>query len=205
MAGDLLEMSRPTPSTNHTYLTSITQKGLDFLHEHRIIHGDILTQNTGVNAWFQNICPLDPLPPGIRNPSVAQYVYYDFGTSWIYARNVALDQVQKTKHVGLELRRLTRPSGPYNPFQFDVTCLGFTFCELQVSSTYQIDSLGFYNIVGVGQSIPTFVLGFEQLLDRMASQDEKEHITAREALQEFWHVTGRLATSQLTENVQESL
>ena len=91
------------------------------MHEHRIVHGDFLEQNSGINiqadtrTW--NLT-------GLRDLATTQYAIYDFDCSFIYPYETVLESVRETRPLHFRLRCLPPPSGPYNPFQADIAFVG---------------------------------------------------------------------------------
>ncbi|KAJ7583435.1 hypothetical protein C8J56DRAFT_1167339 [Mycena floridula] len=102
-------------------------EGLVFLHDHRIVHGDIDARNTAVNAIPD---PMDEHPTGLLNPSETEYVFIDFGMSSMYSLDTDMDSVAPVQPIfNFPERPLPAPPLPEycNPFRADVynlaTCL----------------------------------------------------------------------------------
>ncbi|TFK33525.1 hypothetical protein BDQ12DRAFT_715773 [Crucibulum laeve] len=150
-------------------------EGVDFLHEHRIAHCDLLEPNTGVNV----LAPMHILYlKGICDPAVAKYAIYDFGQSVIYPYNTVLEDVTVTKFLHFDLRGCPTPPGPHNPFHFDVLCLGVML----------------QNRV---RHIEDIVPDIGPFFDSMITDDTTKRFTARQALHEFREIYLRLSPSQL--------
>jgi hypothetical protein len=99
-------------------------QGMDFLHENRVFHADILDQNIGMNVALHLPYAVKQ-PLGLRDGALsARYAFYDFEASVIYPLETPLEDVWETEFVGFELRGIPIPDGPFKVFPLDVLCLG---------------------------------------------------------------------------------
>lgn len=94
-------------------------QGLDFLHENRIAHCDILEQNIGINVISAE---QSDYRTGVCGPD-SHYALFDFGFSSIFPLDVDLDSVPPRDNLIFEDRYLPDP-GPCNPFRADVIFTG---------------------------------------------------------------------------------
>ncbi|KIM36271.1 hypothetical protein M413DRAFT_319599 [Hebeloma cylindrosporum] len=71
-----------------TYCAQTFLEAFDFLHEHRICHLDLLSQNVGFNACIST----DKIhgATGTRRPSETKYAVYDFGGAILYPEDTPL-------------------------------------------------------------------------------------------------------------------
>ncbi|KAF8195117.1 hypothetical protein BJ912DRAFT_923992 [Pholiota molesta] len=153
-------------------------EGLDFLHEKRVFHGDILCQNIGMNVALD--LPHDIKQPlGLREPSTTRYAYYDFEGSAIYPLDTPLEENLATEFVGFGLRGIPTPDGPFKVFPLDVLCLGLL---LEHRTRHIVDI------------IPE--LG--PFLDGIVGADEDQRFTARQSLIEFEKIYSKLTPEQLS-------
>jgi len=151
----------------------------DFLHEHRIFHGDFLGQNAGMNIVMN--CNKF-FAPGLRDPSVTEYVVYDFGNSQLYPRDVSLRDFRATPSFNFDLHCMLEPIGPFNPFAADF---------LSVALVLQRRVRHIENVVpAIG---PYF--------DNLVSTDNDKRPTAHEALVEFRRILSQTNSSQLAEKI----
>ncbi|TFK34375.1 hypothetical protein BDQ12DRAFT_738249 [Crucibulum laeve] len=159
------------------HFTDAFLEGIDFLHEHRIVHCDFSEQNTGMNV-LTNVHA--SYLTGLRDLCVSQYAIYDFGWSLIYPYNTVLEDVTVTTHFNFSfhLRGLLTPSGPHNPFQVDVLSVGLILLRWVRHIEDVVPDIG-----------PFF--------DSMVTSDTTKRFTARQALLEFRKIHSRLSLSQL--------
>ncbi|PPQ74573.1 hypothetical protein CVT26_007823 [Gymnopilus dilepis] len=158
--------------------TRIILEALDFLHEHRIAHQDLLDQNIGINAFGHD----DELfqKNGFRNPDEVQYVLYDFGYSLLFPEDADLASSKVTRYF-----RYLHGEGPgrsYNPFKADVAMLGYTL-EIRVRHIENV--------------VPAIGCFFE----KMREEDEGSRPSAREALHQFMQIYNTLSEEQLQTEV----
>ncbi|KAF8971814.1 hypothetical protein BDZ97DRAFT_1650543 [Flammula alnicola] len=148
---------------------------VDFLHENRIFHADLLAQNVGMNiAARASRFDLS----GMRDPSATRYAVYDFGNSSLYPLGTPLEDIWETKYAGFYLRGLPDPEGPYKPFPLDMLGLGLVLQRHVRHVENIVPELG-----------PFF--------DRMVEEDENTRFTARQALMHFRNLYSRLTPEQL--------
>ncbi|TFK31819.1 hypothetical protein BDQ12DRAFT_639562 [Crucibulum laeve] len=157
------------------HFTDAFLEGLDFLHEHRIAHCDLLPQNTGMNVLYVSYAAY---VTGLRDPSVSHYAIFDFGWSLIYPYDTVLEDVEVLGHCRFPIRGLPTPSGPCNPFAFDVISLGIMLQRWV------------RHIEGIVPDIGPF-------FDSMVDSDTTQRFTARQALLHFRNIYSRLSLSQL--------
>ncbi|KZO95063.1 kinase-like protein [Calocera viscosa TUFC12733] len=117
-----------------------TLEGLEFMHEHRVSHGDIHSGNimmdpkdlfpNGFHGAFNWSYRAREMEKGVRRRTRLQvpikYYYIDFGSSVQFAqpRNKYLVVPGWTAWQSLEMAR--GQDNPYDPFKADVYCLGLT-------------------------------------------------------------------------------
>ncbi|OJT01669.1 hypothetical protein TRAPUB_7871 [Trametes pubescens] len=109
-----------------------TLSGLAYLHHHRIAHRDIDKTNIMVN-WYCTRSETDAcaerLREHCRSPSVA-YALFDFDLSIQLPPETPLDSCRRPAEEALQGKQLLQPGDVYqgerhyNPFAFDVACLG---------------------------------------------------------------------------------
>ncbi|KAJ7583441.1 hypothetical protein C8J56DRAFT_1028397 [Mycena floridula] len=95
-------------------------EGLDFLHEHRIVHRDVTGENMAFNAVAD---PLDDYPTGLLDPSETEFVFIDFGISLIFPLDTVLDTVAPARpYFTFGVNAALAPQLPRscNPFSTDV-------------------------------------------------------------------------------------
>lgn len=111
------------------FQTITISQGVDFLHENRIAHCDLIMQNIGLNMLIGSQKP----GPHIHNPVHAKYTIFDFGESLIYPVSMSLDDV-------IDPREYVSDGG--NPFPGDVLSLGIALWEHVQVSRYHVISIG---------------------------------------------------------------
>ncbi|KAF8481430.1 kinase-like domain-containing protein [Gautieria morchelliformis] len=159
-------------------------KGLSFLHKHYIVHRDIKPENILVNhfAAFSNVTQND-LRRTLRRDDHLVYAIIDFDISIIFPPTAtreecrlpsnlswdgAYDQPHDTKQGELD----------YDPFAFDVGCLGVLFCRQFQHFT---------------RTVPMFA----PLMDRMTTRDLSRRLTASQALDFLESFASELTQEQL--------
>ncbi|KAJ7583430.1 hypothetical protein C8J56DRAFT_1096620 [Mycena floridula] len=155
-------------------------EGLVFLHEHRIVHGDIDGRNTAFNAIAD---PLDEHPTGLLDPiSKTEFVFLDFGMSSIYSIDADLDNVAPVQVI-YNFPNLPPPAPPLpehcNLFRADV---------LNLANCLQ-------HIVRVAQNIiPELIPFFEEY----TSQNMGAKLSARKMLDAFQTMYANIPQEKLT-------
>ncbi|KAJ7583428.1 hypothetical protein C8J56DRAFT_894116 [Mycena floridula] len=141
-------------------------EGLVFLHEHRIVHGDIDSRNMAFNAIFD---PLDEYPTGLVDPGDTEFVFIDFDRSSIYPLDTDLDNVASLQVI-YTCGNQPPPAPPLpkycNPFRADVLNLAHALAPL-VRSAQDI--------------IPELIPFFEE----HTNQDMEVNLSARKMLDVF--------------------
>ncbi|KAG5730981.1 hypothetical protein E4T56_gene4008 [Termitomyces sp. T112] len=148
-------------------------KGLTFLHEHRIAHGDIKASNILVNHvdrdLFDNTNRFRRL---LRSQSKLTYAFCDFDGSTMFSPSMSLDECRLPSHVSFNTWPDQVPADTsqgefdFNPFAFDVGMLGVLFCHKFQYLTRTAPMLA-------------------PLLDRMTTRYIERRFKASEALQFF--------------------
>lgn len=93
-----------------------------FLHNHRIVHHDFLTQNTGMNVIINTEDIFDA--KGLRDPSDVKYTLLDFGNALMFPEDCIIEDAIATRPLNYALRGVEVVEGPYNPFKADMAFLG---------------------------------------------------------------------------------
>lgn len=94
--------------------SSTIEQGLDFLHENRIAHCDLMMQNIALDI----LAGQDDTGRHFRDPKMAHYAIFDFGASLIFPPDISLDDaVDNRAASALDV----------NPFKGDVRKLGGCF------------------------------------------------------------------------------
>ncbi|EIW63545.1 uncharacterized protein TRAVEDRAFT_26775, partial [Trametes versicolor FP-101664 SS1] len=109
-----------------------TLSGLSYLHRHRIAHRDIDQSNIMVN-WYctrlETDACVERFREHCRSPSAA-YALFDFDMSIQLPPETSLDSCRRPAEEALYGKHLLQPPDiyqgehHYNPFAFDVACLG---------------------------------------------------------------------------------
>ncbi|KAF8195098.1 hypothetical protein BJ912DRAFT_1085995 [Pholiota molesta] len=153
------------------HCTKVLLEGMDFLHENRVFHADILDQNIGMNVALHLPYAVKQ-PLGLRDGALSARI-----------RDIPLEtpseDVWETEFVGFELRGIPIPDGPFKVFPLDVLCLG----KLLENRTRHIVDI-----------IPELGLS----LDGMVNSDEDKRFTARQYLLEFEKIYANLTRTQLS-------
>ncbi|RDB26629.1 hypothetical protein Hypma_005525 [Hypsizygus marmoreus] len=148
-------------------------EGVDFLHENRIAHCDLLVQNTGLNI---TIGPETGGGRYVRDPAVAMYTIIDFGASFMYPRDIALEEA-----VPLALSK----NGDENPFDVDARHLGNLFSRWI-------------------KPAKLLVPGIHPILQDMMIKSPGKCITVRQALERFREFRSSLSPAQLECEIPQS-
>ncbi|KAH6909467.1 other/AgaK1 protein kinase [Coprinopsis sp. MPI-PUGE-AT-0042] len=98
-------------------------EGLEFLHEHKIAHRDILVQNTVFNLLSSERELSSGHFPHIRNPPEARYAFIDFDSSAIYPMDTDIESVECEREMRVGLAFVGLRPGKCNPFRDDVLVL----------------------------------------------------------------------------------
>ncbi|KIM36285.1 hypothetical protein M413DRAFT_449332 [Hebeloma cylindrosporum] len=112
-------------------------EAFEFLHEHRILHGDFSCQNSGYNACVNFM--KDSELRQVRNPSETRYAIYDFGASIMFPKEISLEDAvdPECPRIGWRHRGFDIPTEPYNPFQYDMLSLGIALQRhVRVGNTF---------------------------------------------------------------------
>ncbi|KAH0585953.1 hypothetical protein H2248_007239 [Termitomyces sp. 'cryptogamus'] len=148
-------------------------KGLTFLHEHRIAHGDIKTSNILVNHVDRDFHDdFNPLRRLLRSQSKLTYAFCDFDGSTMFSPSMSLDECRLPSHISFNTLPDQVPADTsqgefdFNPFAFDVGMLGVLFCHKFQHLTWTAPMLA-------------------PLLDRMTTRYIQRRFKASEALQFF--------------------
>ncbi|KAF8481432.1 kinase-like domain-containing protein [Gautieria morchelliformis] len=159
-------------------------KGLSFLHKHHIVHRDIKPENILVNHFgaFSHI-EWNEMRRTLRRDGHLVYAIIDFDISIMFPPTAtreecrlpsnlswdgAYDQPHDTKQGELD----------YDPFAFDVGCLGVLFCKRFQHFT---------------RTVPMFA----PLMDRMTTRDLSRRLTASQALDFLESFASELTQEQL--------
>lgn len=96
------------------------EQGLEFLHESRMVHGDIHPGNCVIdfiyneNFWWTT---------GLRDSSVDRYSFIDFGNALIYPMDTVLEGFKDTQLIPcMYYRDVSEDHIPYDPFLAEVAC-----------------------------------------------------------------------------------
>ncbi|KAH0585955.1 hypothetical protein H2248_007241 [Termitomyces sp. 'cryptogamus'] len=146
-------------------------KGLTFLHEHRIAHGDIKTSNILVNHVDRDFLDdANRFRRLLRSQSKLTYAFCDFDGSTMFSPSMSLDECRLPSHVSFDTLPDQAPADTsqgefdFNPFAFDVGMLGVLFCQEFQYLTPTVPMLA-------------------PLLDRMTTRYIERRFKASEALQ----------------------
>jgi len=164
-------------------------EGLSLLHDLRIAHGDILLQNTVVNAFYSftnSSCRRSKST--LRHPPDALYAFIDYDKARIFPLDTDIDTlvVDRAPSYGMLCGGVA--SGRGNPFFDDVTCLA-TSLELFLR-VIKFDELGARRDV-TGKFFDTI------LRDRAQR-------SARWAMEQIVAVRDSLTTAQLRSRLRET-
>ncbi|KJA15148.1 hypothetical protein HYPSUDRAFT_194631 [Hypholoma sublateritium FD-334 SS-4] len=170
--------------------------GLVFLHQHRIFHRDIRTENILINH-LQNDSFID-CRNGQHRASMSQekclrYALNDFNVSLIFPQQISLEDFRISSYLaswGIDDRPYGVLEGEleFNPFLYDVGCLGIFFCE------------EFQHLSGY---MPFYFLA--PLLDGMVTADLDKRLSAVEALSFFKTEKEKLTEDELNLQVDTAV
>ncbi|KAG5721941.1 hypothetical protein E4T56_gene18397, partial [Termitomyces sp. T112] len=148
-------------------------KGLTFLHEHRIAHGDIKTDNILVNHVYRDLFDNRSRSRALlRSQGKLTYAFCDFDGSTMFPPSMTLDECRLPSHISFNTLCDQAPPDTFqgefdfNPFAFDVGMLGILFCN-----RFQY----------LSRTVPMLA----PLLDRMTTRFIERRLKASEALQFF--------------------
>ncbi|KAI0332316.1 hypothetical protein GY45DRAFT_1274189 [Cubamyces sp. BRFM 1775] len=167
-----------------------TLTGLSFLHDHRIAHRDIHEANMLVN-WYcldvkQDSC-IERRQAHYRSPS-ALYALFDFDMALKLPPSTSLKDCRRPADEGFIGHAEYWPDDVYqgerhyNPFAFDVACLGYLFLHYFV------------------EAIPAMPL-LAVLFSRMTTHVVDDRFTAAEALTFFRELEATLSPDALDRSV----
>ncbi|RDB28644.1 hypothetical protein Hypma_014866 [Hypsizygus marmoreus] len=174
--GDLPD--HPAPETIGEVLDFIhcMLKGMDFLHRHRIAHGDITPGNTLVNHFGRgHFMRTNPLRRKLRSEGLLTYALFDFDYSTMFPRTATFDECrlpyQESWHgtPGFTPLDTTQGEFDFDPFAWDVCGMSMTLC---------------YEFQHLVPDVPILA----PLLDKMVMRDPARRFTASEALRFFEEV-----------------
>jgi len=94
---------------------------LEFLHQNRIFHGDLVEDNTVIGVLYSEVTFLIK---GLRDPKSTQYALIDFGQSVKYSLDIPLEEVTESRPYNFGYHGLPLPPFPYNPFSLEVAVFG---------------------------------------------------------------------------------
>ncbi|RDB20454.1 Cyclin-dependent kinase 6 [Hypsizygus marmoreus] len=148
-------------------------KALNYLHEHRIAHGDINPGNVLVNHFGRRFYDTsNPLRSDLQSRGLLTYALFDFGSSSIFPQTSKLQECRLPYHKSWSCTPGYFPSDTmqgefdYNPFVHDVGMLGIMFCN-------------------EFQHLTIYVPILAPFLDRMVTRTLSRRFTASEALHHF--------------------
>ncbi|KAI0630179.1 kinase-like domain-containing protein [Trametes polyzona] len=165
--------------------------GLSFLHEHRIAHRDIHDANILVN-WYcyhdvERNTVQQELRRQIRSRTVT-YALFDFNLSLQLPPGTSLKTCQRPASEGLLGVGLYHPDDIYqgqpyyNPFAYDVGCLGFMFI---------------HNLTDAIPAVPMLA----PLFGKMTTHIVDDRFTAAEALEFFRRIEAEVSPETLQSSV----
>ncbi|PPQ72580.1 hypothetical protein CVT24_005089 [Panaeolus cyanescens] len=145
---------------------------VDFLHEHRIVHRDLDSQNMAMNVVNNENWDYST---GNHDPKHARYAVIDFGFSLIYPYETKLDSVTTTLRYGWETGEVQPPR---NPFKLEA---------------YRVVERLQFNVRVVEKFIPEIGPFFDDIL----SAHEADRPFAAEVLRRFRELKASLTPEQL--------
>ncbi|KAK7676337.1 hypothetical protein QCA50_020720 [Cerrena zonata] len=166
------------------YMSSVL-KSLVFLHQNLIVHRDIRPDNILINCITNRV--VTDLRPFLDSGH-AKFALCDFGLSFKFPPDTPLEErLRPSIDCCIGTLEYQPPDGTdgeafYDPFAFDVACLGGVFCEL------------------VGH-LTTLVNPLAPFLDRMVTHDISARYTAEEALRALTQLEAQLSPECLTTRV----
>ncbi|KAI0355664.1 hypothetical protein OH77DRAFT_1424609 [Trametes cingulata] len=158
-----------------------TLQGLAVLHAHRIAHRDIHQSNMLVDCYSQEleVAGMGPAHAEHRRTKEASYCLYDFNLSIQLPPDTSLRDCRRPAQEAMTTESSIQPQDiilgehVYNPFAFDVGCLGNLF------------RVHFWRAVSI-------VPWFAPLFDRMTTHVISQRFTAEDALAFLDHIATHL-------------
>ncbi|KAI0355652.1 hypothetical protein OH77DRAFT_1424594 [Trametes cingulata] len=166
-------------------------KGLVFLHSHKIAHRDISESNTLINCYAADRdtwTARDLVHEYIQHSSEVAYCLFDFDLSFQFPSDTDIRTARRPSEEAFRGAPMYHPSDvlcgqlDYNPFPFDVACLGNMFL---------------YRFWRAIPAIPAMA----PFLARMTTHVVEERFTAVEALTFFKQHLGHLPDEVLVSEV----
>ncbi|KAK7676329.1 hypothetical protein QCA50_020712 [Cerrena zonata] len=162
--------------------TSNMLEALSFLHENGIVHRDLNFRNILVN--YQGHTRIRPHEQGIETAKPPRFVLCDFNISMLFSEETPrCDRLLPASFSDSGTPQFQPPDAAngettYDPFAFDVACLGGVLCQ------------------AIGR-ITTMVPPLAPFLDKMITPDVSSRYTASQALNAFTELVKELDGSIL--------
>ncbi|KAJ3515516.1 hypothetical protein NMY22_g14434 [Coprinellus aureogranulatus] len=145
-------------------------KAVDFLHSHNIVHRDISENNVLVNHFTDAAHTEDRVLLGRQGK--LRFALYDFDISIVFPQEAKRSKCRLPREKSFEgtwptpTRDTSHGEPDYDPFVYDVGCLGLLFCTWVQKFTADLPFLA-------------------PLLDRMTDRNPTRRFTARQSLEFF--------------------
>ncbi|KAJ3525162.1 hypothetical protein NMY22_g10690 [Coprinellus aureogranulatus] len=164
---DLTPTLKPQLEIMHSLL-----KAVDFLHSHNIVHRDISEANILVNHFTVNNAMWTVDRSQLSKDGLLLFALYDFDISVVFPKEAERSKCRLPSERSCE-GPWPKPTWDtshgeidYDPFAYDVGCMGLLFCTWVQTFTPALPFLA-------------------PLLDRMTDRNPKRRFTAREAREFF--------------------